>query len=149
MNLHTGETTKLTNTPGNESRGFWSHDASKLAFFQNYPEQGNAAVCVYDFIQKQQRTVHWFSQADLAMEAESEISVLRKIAWSQDGRKLYFFKTEFLELDLTSLAVQPVLARKPGSLPGPGGQFGVVDDRLYMIITYGASINTYLAEIVR
>jgi Tol biopolymer transport system component len=149
MNLHTGETTQLTNTLGNESRGFWSQDGNKLAFFQNYPEQGNAALCVYDFFQKQQQAGHWFSQAELAAGSESEISVLRKLAWSQDGRKIYFAKTKLLELDLASLAVQPALVHKPGSVPTPGGLFGVVGDRLYMTSAYAASINTYLAEIVR
>lgn len=81
--------------------------------------------------------------------SQTEISVLRKLAWSQDGRKLYFVKTELLELDLASLAVQPALVHKPGSLPAPGGGFGIIGDRLYMHITYSGSINTFLAEIVR
>ncbi len=150
MNLYTGETTQLTKTPGNESRGFWSHDGTKLAFFQNYPGQGNAAVCVYDFVQKEQRAVHWFSQADLASGSESEISVLRKLAWSQDGRKLYFVKMELFELELDSLAVQPALVLKPGSLlPAPGALFDVIGDTLYMLVTYGVVSNTYLAEILR
>jgi len=82
QNLENGERIQLTNSVDRESRGSWSHDGTRLAYFRNYSGKDSSGIWSYDFSTGEAQELIRFHEAT--------VDILNKVVWKDDDSAIYF-----------------------------------------------------------
>ena len=95
ISISTEKARQVTNTPGTESGGYWSHDGRYLAYFRQSEIDNSSGVWLYDFGNKSEQEVLHFP--------DRKMDILTKIIWHQDDSAIYFYdEIGFVKLDLSN-----------------------------------------------
>ncbi|RQW06389.1 hypothetical protein EH223_02395, partial [candidate division KSB1 bacterium] len=142
--LKTGEDQQVTNTPGSKSRGFWSHDAQKLAYYENCSEEDCCRIFVYELI-SQEISELWYIP-------DRRSTITDKLVWKADDAALYYLFRAWLplcEISIKTKKVKTVLSFKQGELSPSGNRvFAVHNNILYFVVSNEAA-DIWIAEGLR
>lgn len=106
--LSSQQITQITKTSGTESRGFWSHNSQQIAYFNNFSSIDTVEICIFDFNSKAHHKIVQFGDGD--------ISILRKLIWSDDDSVLYYLSAsgkKMIEISIKEKICKPVVELYP------------------------------------
>ncbi|MBN1348128.1 PD40 domain-containing protein [candidate division KSB1 bacterium] len=142
--IKAGKDTQITRTPNSKSRGFWSHDSKKLAYFENCDGENCCRIFCYDFASRESDEIFFIP--------DRRAVITDKLAWKADDSALYYLLRAWLPLSEVSIEtkkVKTVLNFKQGELtPGGNRVFTVHENFFYFISTNEAS-DIWIAEGLR
>ena len=133
--LASGEVSQLTNTEHLESRGFWSQDGQKLAFFEIRSSRDSSAIWTYDFSDKH------FEKIISVAPQERTVEILDKLAWlSKD--ELFFWSDKrdaFVTVSIRSRELRSVFSGVRSRGYSGGRLFALSQRYFYCTLSQNAS----------
>lgn len=142
--LKTGKEQPVTNSPRSKSRGFWSHDAQKLAYYENCSEEDCCRIFCYD-LKSQQRD-------EILYIPDRRATITDKLVWKTDDSALYYLFRAWLplyEISIKTKTIKTVLAFKQGELTPSGNRVFAVYKNILYFVSSNEAADIWIAEGLR
>jgi len=138
-NLETGDIAQLTDTAESETRGWWSHDSKKIAYYQmaSDDKNDNEGLWLYD-LEKNLCENQLFVRNFLVNYTNFGYNVLDKFVWKNDDSGLYFIGQNggpLMEISLSQKTVMPTLNFKEKKIKPDSRIFAMFEENLYYIVS--------------
>jgi len=136
-NLETGEITQLTDTAAPETRGWWSHDSKKIAYYQIASDEinENEGLWIYDLENNLNENI-LFARDFIVSHTNFGNNVLEKFVWKNDDSGLYFIGQAggpLMEISLNQKIVMPSLNFQEKKIKPDSRKLAVFEENLYYI----------------
>ncbi len=142
--LKTGTAQPVTNSPGSKSRGFWSHDAQKLAYYENCFEESCCRIFIYELSAQKIK--------ELLYIPDRRSTITDKLVWKADDTALYYLFRAWLplcEISIKTKQVKTVLNFKQGELTPSGNRVFAVYNNLLYFVSSNEAADIWIAEGLR
>ncbi|MBN2090885.1 PD40 domain-containing protein [candidate division KSB1 bacterium] len=127
--IKTGQDTQITFSSESKSRGFWSHDSKKLAYYENCLDKMCCRILIYELTFKKIE--------ELIYIPERRATITDKIIWKSDDSAVYYLLRAWLPLCEVSIQTKQneiVIDFNQSELkPGGNRVFAIHHNILYFV----------------
>ncbi|RQV98813.1 serine/threonine-protein kinase, partial [bacterium] len=142
--VETGEDFQLTNNNYTKSRGFWSHDGNRLAYFEYLADENCSRVYLYDRISQ---------KTEVLLKIENiKITIMDKLAWKRDDTALYYlvgYWQPLMEFSLSSKKTKIVFTFPQEQMSPSGNNVFTIYNEVLYYVSSNTITDIWIAEGLR